>query len=582
MKVRSRRISLLAAIVSALAMFVAACGGSDNGGGGGGGSNAKPTKEQEASATKQIDINEQPLDKLKQGGTVRWAVDQFSTQWNYNQVNGPEASTSQVLYGVMPYAFVADKTAKVAPNPDYVTSAKADNSSGKQIVTIEINPKAKWSDGTPITEKDFETQWTALKDPAGKYQIASSTGYDRIESVKQGKDEREVVATFSKPFADWQSLWSPLYPAKYQDTPDHFNKGYLNDIPATAGPFKIEKIDKTAKTVSMVPDPNWWGAKPKVDRIITRALEGDAGVNAFVNGEVDVNLIPNDPSSYKRAAGAKNGVVRVAGGPDFRHFTVNGTSPNLKEESVRQAIAMGINRNAIVKADLTGLPWPARTMDNHFLVNTQAGYKANAGEVGTYNPDKAKQMLDAAGWKQGSNGFRQKGGKTLEIRFVIPTGIPASKQEGELTQAMLKDVGVKLDIRSVPSDDFFDKYVIPGNYDITPFAWLGTPFPISSAQSIYANPTKDDKGELQIQQNFARVGSKEIDDLMDKAEETLDQNQAFDLINQADTQVWNEVHSIVFYQRPQMTAVNKTLANVGSYGFAQPDYTKIGFTSTPS
>jgi peptide/nickel transport system substrate-binding protein len=52
-------------------------------------SNAKPTKAQEASATKQIDINEQPLDKLKQGGTVRWAVDQFSTQWNYNQLNGP-------------------------------------------------------------------------------------------------------------------------------------------------------------------------------------------------------------------------------------------------------------------------------------------------------------------------------------------------------------------------------------------------------------------------------------------------------------------------------------------------------------
>jgi peptide/nickel transport system substrate-binding protein len=221
-------------------------------------------------------------------------------------------------------------------------------------------------------------------------------------------------------------------------------------------------------------------------------------------------------------------------------------------------------------------------MDNHFLVNTQAGYKSNSGTVGTYNPDKAKQMLDAAGWKQGSNGFRTKGGKTLDLRFVIPTGVPASKQEGELTQAMLKDIGVKLDINSVPSDDFFDKYVIPGNYDITPFAWLGTPFPISSAQSIYANPTKDSKGELQIQQNFARVGSQEIDALMDKAAQTLDQNQAFTYINQADVKVWDLVHSIVFFQRPQMTAVNKNLANVGSYGFAQPDYTKIGFLNSPS
>ena len=580
MFVRSRRTSLLAVLVSATAFVVAACGGSDSGSDTGG--DAKPTKQQEASATKQIDINEQPLDKVKQGGTIRWAVDQLSTQWNYNQINGPNSATAQVLYGVMPYVFIADKTATTNPNPDYLTSAKADNSSGKQVVTLEINPKAKWSDGTPITEKDFETQWDALKDPTSKYQIASSTGYDRIESVKQGKDEREVIATFSKPFSDWKSLWSPMYPAKYQDTADHFNKGYFNKIPVTAGPFKVDKIDKSAKTVTMTADPNWWGAKPKLDRIITRSLEGDAGVNAFVNGEVDVNLLPNDPASYKRAKSAKNGVIRVAGGPDFRHFTFNGTSPNLSDVNVRQAIAMSINRNAINKADLTGLPWPARTMDNHFLVNTQAGYKANAGTVGQYDPEKAKQMLDAAGWKMGSGGFRTKGGKTLDLRFVIPVGTPASKQEGELTQAMLKDVGVKIDVRAVPSEDFFDKYVIPGNFDITPFSWLGTPFPISSAQSIYANPTKDSSGELQIQQNFARVGSKEIDDLMNKAEETLDPNEAFDLTNQADALIWNEVHSVVFYQRPQMNGVNKNLANVGSFGFAQPDYTKIGFMSAPS
>jgi len=333
--------------------------------------------------------------------------------------------------------------------------------------------------------------------------------------------------------------------------------------------------------VSMVPDPNWWGAKPKLDRIITRSLEGDASVNASVNGEVDVNLLPIDPSAYKRAAGAKGGVVRVAGGPDFRHFTINGTGPILKDQQVRQAVAMSINRQAITKADLTGLPWPAKTMGNHFFVNTQAGYKDNSGAVGTYNPDKAKQMLDAAGWKQ-SGAYRTKGGKTFTLRFVIPAGLQVSRQEGELTQAMLKDVGIKVDIVAVPSDDFFDKDVTPGNFDITPFSWLGTPFPVSSAASIYANPVKDSKGELQVQQNYARVGSAEIDNLLDQAGQQLDFTKAADLTNQADAKVWNEVHSLIMYQRPQMNAVYKNLANVGSFGFAQPDYTKIGFVSSPS
>src|SRR6476661_3056118 len=102
------------AVMAAATLLLAACGGSSNNnsstGSGSGGSSGQ------SEAHKAIDINPQPRDSVKDGGTLRWAVDQYSTQWNYNQLNGPESSTAQVLYGTMPYAFVADKTAKVAPD----------------------------------------------------------------------------------------------------------------------------------------------------------------------------------------------------------------------------------------------------------------------------------------------------------------------------------------------------------------------------------------------------------------------------------------------------------------------------------
>jgi peptide/nickel transport system substrate-binding protein len=211
-------------------------------------------------------------------------------------------------------------------------------------------------------------------------------------------------------------------------------------------------------------------------------------------------------------------------------------------------------------------------MDSHIFVNTQDGYQDNTGDLGKYDPEGAKKLLDEAGWKM-SGDFRKKDGKTLELNFVIPTGIPASKQEGELTQAMLKDIGVNLDIVTVPSDAFFDKYVIPGNYDMTPFSWLGTPFPISSSSSIYAEP----KGE-NIQQNFARVGSPEIDKLLDEAEQTADDTAARDLLNQADELIWQEVHSLIMYQRPQITATKSNVANLGSFGFSTRKYEDMGFT----
>src|SRR5206468_156502 len=112
---------------------------------------------------------------------------------------------------------------------------------------------------------------------------------------------------------------------------------------------------------------------------------------------------------------------------------------------------------------------------------------------------------------------------------------------------------------------------------LVPFSWIGTPFPISSAVSIYEKPVKDAKGELQIQQNFARVGSKAIDDLIAQAISELDPAKARDLLNQADKLIWDEVHSLILYQRPSITAVTAKLANFGSFGFQTPVYPDIGF-----
>src|SRR4051794_21700951 len=147
----------------ALTLLVGACGGD---GDSGSGSTAKPTAQQEAVATKAIDINPAPRDQVKQGGTIRWAIDQFSTQWNYNQFDGTTAATSDVINALMPSPLIADEKANVTPNPDYVESAEVTKDS-PQTITYKLNPKAKWSDGTPITWKDYAAQAKALSGAKG-------------------------------------------------------------------------------------------------------------------------------------------------------------------------------------------------------------------------------------------------------------------------------------------------------------------------------------------------------------------------------------------------------------------------------
>jgi peptide/nickel transport system substrate-binding protein len=579
--VRTRGVALVSAALMAT-LGVAACSSSSGGGGGGtgtgtgtGGAPAPAPSTNSSGGTSGLvaqDINPQPVSALKQGGTLIWGIDQYSTQWNYNQVDGPESSTSNVMNSLMPQPFVSDAKAVVTPDPDYVTSAQV-TSDKPQTVEIKLNPKAVWSDGKPITEADYAAQWKALNGKTKAYQIASSTGYDQISSVTQGKGGKfDVIVKFATPFTDWKSLFSPLYPAAYNSDPTKFNKGYLNAIPVTAGPFANPQFDKSAKTVTVTPNPKWWGNKPLLDKIVFRAEAATALNQAYINGEIDYDFdVTVDPTDYKQVKSASNGHVTLAAGPDFRQFTINGGRGFLKDVKVRQALMVGTDRTAIIKSDLTGIPWPDVPLDNHFFMNSQAGYQDNMGDLGTYDANKAKSLLTSAGFTMGSDGYMTKGGKTLEIQFVIPAGYQSSKNEGELFQAMMKPVGVKVDIKTVPSDDLFDKWIIPGNYDVAPFSWLGTPFPISSGVAIWKSP-KNGGG-----QNFTGIANPQIDQLLSKAVATPDQSQATALVQQADKLLYQEGHTFTLFQRPQMCGVKNGLANLGSFGFATIDYTKIGY-----
>jgi peptide/nickel transport system substrate-binding protein len=563
---KASRLVVAAAVTGSLSLV--SCGGGGGSGDGSGSSAGGQSKTIQA-----FDINPQPRDKVKDGGTLRWGINEFPSQWNRNHVDGNLAMAAVISNALLPSPFISNEKAEISVDHDYVLDAKVTAKSPKQVVTYTLNPKAKWSNGQPITWADYQAQWQALNGKNPDFHIVSSTGYQDIEKVERGKDDYEVKVTFARPFGDWQALFGPLLPAATNKTPDAFNNAWLNKIPVSAGPFKFKGFDQTAKTITIVRDDAWWGNRAKLDQIIYRASEQDSLIGAFSNGELDLIDVGPSAPDYARAKATQGAQVRQAAGPDFRHFTFNGSSDLLKDVNVRQAIQLGINRQAIAQSDLQGLDWPITLLNNHFFMNTQEGYLDNAGSLGVYNPDRAKQLLDAAGWKLNGT-VRQKDGKPLDLRFVVPSGVQISKSEGELAQNMLSQIGVKLTIKAVPSDDFFTKYVIPGNFDITPFAYIGTPFPISSSYGIYANSPNGKTWNA----NFGRTGSEEIDKAMDKAGQNLDPAAARTQTNEADGLIWKLVNVLPLYQRPQNVAAKQTLANVGARGFYDLRYEDIGFT----
>ncbi|MFL6113544.1 MAG: ABC transporter family substrate-binding protein [Catenulispora sp.] len=574
------RLAATAAVV-ALALGVSACGSSSKGGSDGNGkpSGSNPAKNINTQAGN--DINPQPRDKLADGGTLRWPEVSIPEQMNFNEVDGPDGSVSDIMGAVLEQPFYADAQGVPHNNKNLVASFQV-ASSPQQVVTLELNPQAVWSDGTPVSEADFEAQWKALNGTDQAFQVAATAGYDQIASVKAGKDAKEVVITFTKPFSEWQGLFSPLYPAATNSDPKKFENDFKNAIPTADGPFRLDSIDQTAKTLTLVRNEKWWGDKAKLSKIIFRAIDADAQSDSLANNEIDLQYgIGAHVAYYARVKNLPNVTVHKAAGPVWGNLTFNGagTGP-LSDVKVRNALTIGINRKQIDTAIVGPLGVSTDPLNNHILLTNQKGYQDNSGDLGKPDAARAKQLLDAAGWVSTDGGkTRAKGGKTLNLRFTISSTNDTSKQLAEIVQSQLGDLGVQITIVPVPGADFYTKYVETGDYDIAPVTLGGNAYPISTAQPVFANPTTGADGKVNIQQNYGRLGSSEIDTLFAQALSSLDRDQAIQYANQADAAIWKLDTIVPLYQRPQIVATNSKLANYGAPGVQDTVYENLGFVS---
>jgi len=511
------------------------------------------------------DVNPQPVAKLKKGGTFIWATTQLCDNYNTSHVDGNFAGCSYLMSGLLPGTFYTDEQGAFQVDKNYFSDIKL-TSRKPQTVTYTLNPKAKWSDGKAIGLADFVGYWKANNGTNEAFEIVSSTGYEDIESVTKGASANQVVVKFKNIYADWQGLFGGLLPASVTASPEKFNSSWKDAPTLSAGPFKWGGTDKVAGTAWIVPNNAWWGDKPVLDKMLWKVVTAAAQLDALANGEVDAANTGPDANQYKRGLGLSGVDVRVSVAPNYRHMTFGNTG-FMTDTRVRQAIQMGVDRNVITKALIGPIDSKATPLSNHIFVKGLSCYRDNAGIYGTYNLQKADALLDAAGWvKSGTK--RSKGGVDLKPKITIPAGVPTSAQEAQLMQAMLAPLGVQLEINVVPSADFFSKYIIPGNFEMTVFTWLGTSLPISASKSIMTTEGG---------QNYGKIGTAEIDKLYERANRELDPAKRCTIATQIDKKLWEVGHSMITYQRPDVWQVDAKLANFGAFGFSSGDYTKIGF-----
>jgi peptide/nickel transport system substrate-binding protein len=526
-----------------------------------------PAPGANAELGKSSDTNPQDVAALKQGGNLRLAIGALPSNFNTLNIDGNEADNGSMQRPTMPRAFVIAPDGSMKVNTDYFTSVEL-TTTEPQVVTYTINPKAVWSDGAEITWEDIASQINATSGKDEAYAIASPNGADRVASVTRGTDDRQAVVTFAQHYPEWRGMFagnSMLLPRSMTSDPDVFNKGQLEKPGPSAGPFLISTVDRTAQRVTLNRNPKWWGTPPLLESFTFLALDDAARIPALQNNTIDATGIASldELTVAQRTEGI---TIRRAPGPSWYHLTFNGAPGSiLSDKALRQAVAKGIDRQAIVNVAQRGLVDKPTPLGNHIFVAGQDGYQDNSAVV-AFDPEKAKAELDALGWKLNGQ-FREKDGKQLVIRDVLYDS-QSGRQVAQVAQNSLAQIGVKLELDVKPANGFFTNYVNVGDFDITQFSWVGDAFALCCLNQIFTTGAES---------NFGKISSPQIDAKVEEVLDELDPAKARALANEVDKMLWEEVFSLALFQSPGNVAVRSTLANFGPSGVGDLDYSTIGF-----
>jgi peptide/nickel transport system substrate-binding protein len=544
--VRDRRphIWLLATVIT-LSLVAAACGG----------------KSKSSSGTTQTTVAQA---KVKKGGTLTYAADQEPTGFNNNTSKDNGTSVVNVMDRVWPGVFHVNPKFEVVVDKDLMVDEPKIVKEDPQTIEYHINPKATWSDGVPINADDFIYVWTmqkgGAKDIDGKdADVASTTGFEDISSVTGSADGKTVTAVFKNKFSDWKALWSapagivPSHIAKQKGWNDGFDK-FDPAVVVSGGPYKIQSYN-VGKDLTLVPNDKYWGTMPNLDSIVFRFIsDSSQQVPALQNKEVDM-IYPQpqlDAVQQVKAIADVNSEINF--GLSFEHLDFNFKNEFLADKTVRQAIATGTDRPAIVQRTVAQFDPRAKILNNRQYVTNQPEYKDTSG--GKYDKADvagAKKLLEGAGYTLGADGIYAKAGKKIEMRFSTTSGNKLREDQGVLFQAQMKAIGIQINIDNAPSKEFFGKRLPGGNFDVADFAWIATPFP-SSNKAIYSTGSDS---------NYDNYGNPQVDSMYKQAVAELDEGKRKDLYNQIDTTLWDDLVTIPLYQKPTFIAVRNTFANVG-------------------
>ena len=446
------------------------------------------------------------------GGTFTWGLD--ADAQTLNPFVAGDLPSARALAFMFPNLYSADKNLNVVPD---LADGMPQVSSDGTVWTVKLKSGARWSDGSPITSNDVVTTVKIQSDP----NLDTDGGFDwssldKVESV----DTLTVKFTLKKPFAPFLAnnlvgwiapaeVYGKIDPAKQRTDP-------VSQKPTvTGGPYKFDRW-VPGQEIDYVANDTYFAGRPHFDKVVGGVItDATASTSAIINGDIQwtPTVAEAGAGAVQRVQAASNLINHSFADLQYIDVRMNERAGHpFSDVLVRRAFAYALDKDSIVQAAKgnTGVPlWGD-------ITPASWAYDANAQVKYKQDVNKAKALMQQAGWTIGSGGIATKNGKKFSYKLRVRAGKPDRLKAVQIISDQVKAIGMDLQPEQVDFKVFY-KPLFDGTYDvaIAGFSLTLDPDEYTALHSSQLQP------EHKQGQNWTGYSNPQLDALIDQERSTV-------------------------------------------------------------
>lgn len=480
-------------------------------------------------------------------------------------------------------------------------------------VTVSIPDDVKWSDGEPLTIDDFAFAYKVLAhpnydgvrygsvdgvvglDPESDWHTQDADDDATIDTDEDIKgldieDDQTMTITFEEltPSTTTGGMWPYALPKhKFEDIPvaDMAESDEVRKDPVGLGPYIVDNV-VAGESVTMSANENYWQGEPALDKVTVQVVDPSNMLKALQSGEIDVAEFNADQyaDNYDMSNVQFLGVTDLSysyigfklGDWDQDEGKVNYKPDDMKmgDKDLRKAMWYAVDNDAVGDEFYHGLRWRANTL----IDPAHDEYHSDDIEVPDYNPDKANEILDEAGYKWDDNDeYRlDKDGNELTINMASQSGSEVAEPMANYYMQAWEEVGLNVELvdgRLLEFNSFYERVGEEGedDPDIDIFAGAWSTGSDIDPTGLYG------KNELF---NFSRYESDENDELLKEglSDKAFDVDERADVYDEWQQLMAEDIPVFPTLYRAEVTAVNNRVVNYDASYDKDYDIFEIGVT----